>query len=107
MATAIARIHDVPLPAPARREQLIAFKVKTDHMSRVAPAGSVIYLDFGDDVLVADKLYVVNHEDTAVLRRFRRGPDRFETDGAGPVEAIIPNSSTWVVGRCRYVEREI
>lgn len=83
----------------------IALKVCGDSMDRVAPDGSVIYLNLLDKKLVRNGLYVFSERGEATFKRFIDKPvQRLEPYSTNPIhEPIYPRRELTVVGRVRRV----
>jgi len=85
---------------PYRRESLFALQVRGSSMSRVAPHGSMIVVDYYDRELSDGRCYIFQIGGEATFKRYRANPDRLEPDSIEPGhETIFPKDGVEVVGR--------
>lgn len=85
---------------PYRRESLFALQVRGSSMSRVAPHGSMIVVDYYDRELSDGRCYIFRIDGEATFKRYRANPDRLEPDSIEPGhDTIFPKDGIEVVGR--------
>ena len=85
---------------PYRRESLFALEVRGGSMSRVAPGGSLIVVDYYDQDPVDGKCYIFRVGGEATFKRYRASPARLEPDsGEAGHETIFPRDEIEVLGR--------
>lgn len=87
----------------------IALQVQGDSMDRVAPAGSLIFVNRADTTLRNGKLYVVaDDQGGATFKRFFSTPDRFQPYSTNPDhETWYPSGEVHVIGRVYRVVTEL
>ena len=69
-------------------------------MSRVAPGGSLIVVDYYDQDPVDGKCYIFRVGGEATFKRYRASPARLEPDsGEAGHETIFPQDEIEVLGR--------
>lgn len=85
------------------RTTLFALHVVDSAMTRVAPEGSIVIVDYGDKSLVPGRCYIVRHGNQAIFRRYRTDPVRLEPDSTDPHETIFIGHDMEVVGRVLQV----
>lgn len=86
----------------------IALKVDGTSMNRIAPPGSVIFVDKSDREPVAGKDFVFATEMGGGFKRYRTSPPRFEpfsTDADH--ETIFPTSTIKIIGRVKRVQIDV
>ncbi len=85
---------------PYKRESLFALQVRGNSMSRVAPHGSMIVVDYYDRDLSDGRCYIFRIGGEATFKRYRANPSRLEPDSIEPGhETIYPKDGAEVVGR--------
>lgn len=91
----------------------IALRVKGDSMDRVAPDGSIIFVNRRERRLQSERFYVVaNERGAATFKRYRQGPNnqaRFQPFSTNPDhETIFPKEEEMkVIGRVRRVVNDL
>ncbi len=85
---------------PYRRESLFALEVRGNSMSRVAPDGSLIVVDYYDRELMDGKCYIFRVGGDTTFKRYRANPARLEPDSTeSGHDTLFPQDGIEVVGR--------
>lgn len=90
--------------------QWIALRVRGDSMDRVAPEGSVIFVNVSDKTLVEERYYVfTNEEGDSTFKKYRGGRQpRLQPFSTNPDHETIPvTEDVLVVGRVRRTSLDL
>lgn len=104
-----ANVRKTLLAAGLPKGDWIALEVEGDSMDRIAPPGSIIFVDRSDDRLVAGRYYVFATESgDATFKQYRSKPDRLQPYSTNPDhETIHPRTELVVIGRVRRVVNDL
>lgn len=86
----------------------MALRVEGSSMDRVAPPGSLIFVNRRDRDLLPGRDYVFSTPEGATLKRWRANPSRLEPFSTFPeYETIFPEGQIKVVGRVCRVQHDL
>lgn len=105
-----ADIRKYVLASDLPKGDWIVLEVQGDSMDRIAPDGSLIFVNRDDDRLLNDKFYVfATSEGDATFKRYRTGnPPRLQPFSTNPDhETITPKGEIEVVGRVGRVVNDL
>lgn len=92
------------------RQSVFALRIKPDctSMNRIAPPGSIIFVDYDDKELIDRKNYVFMLDGETTFKRYRLDNGRIwlEPDSTEQHDIIMPSSGLRVIGRVISVLRE-
>ena len=102
----VERLSDLPRIRAASLPPgvFVAARVDGESMNRIAPHGSIVFVDLSERTLVDRGIYIFETDVGATLKRYRDAPPRLTADSTDPgFEDIFPRGPVKAIGRVRRV----